>query len=109
MPFGGLVVNRLRVLARHPGAIDQSAVTADLGGDGDLAARSLRALRDLRALARRDAAGLRRLTGELEGGQPILVPQLVGDAGEVTGLLDVERFLFATGRERSTLLAEHAF
>ena len=109
MPFGGLVVNRLRALARTRPAIDESALAADLGGDADLAARSVQALKDLRALAHRDAASLRRLTAELDDKHPILVPQLDRDVSDMAGLLTVQRYLFATPRERSALLAEQAF
>ncbi len=109
MPFGGLVVNRVRMLARTPPTVDEPALTADFGGDGDLAAKSIRALEDLRALARRDTASVRRLTVELEDKHPILVPQLDRDVSDVSGLVAVHRFLFASRRERSALLAEHAF
>ena len=39
MQFGGLIVNRQRVLARTRPAIDERALAADLGGNADLAAR----------------------------------------------------------------------
>jgi len=109
MPFGGLIVNRVRMLARTPPSTDESALTADFGGDGALAAKSVQALADLRALARRDNASLRRLTVGLEEKHPILVPQLDRDVSDVAGLVAVERFLFAPQRERSTLLAGQAF
>jgi anion-transporting ArsA/GET3 family ATPase len=109
MPFGGVVVNRLRVLARTRLAVDESALAADFGGDAALAARSVQALGDLRALARRDAASLRRLAEELDDEHPILVPQLERDVSDVAGLLTLERHLFAAPREQSALLAEQAF
>ena len=109
MPFGGLIVNRVRVLAATSPTIDASALARDLGGDSDLAARSVQALRDLRALARRDAASVRRLSTELDDEHPILVPQLDRDVSDVAGLVAVERFLFAARRDRSALLAEQAF
>ena len=109
MPFGGVVVNRLRVLARTRPTIDESVLAADFGGDAVLAARSVQALDDLRELARRDAASLRRLADELDDEHPILVPQLERDVSDVAGLLAVERHLFAAARERSALLAEQAF
>jgi len=108
MPFGGVVVNRVRMLAHTRPKIDETALAADLGGDVDLAARSTQALGDMRALARRDIASLRRLTVELDE-HPILVPQLDRDVSDVAGLVAVQRFLFARRHERSTLLAEHAF
>ncbi len=109
IPFGGLIVNRLRVLAQDPAAVDERALAAELGGDHDLAARSVQALHDLRSLARRDADGLQRLREEIDDDHPILVPQLDRDISDVAGLAAVCRFLFATGRERAALLAEHAF
>jgi anion-transporting ArsA/GET3 family ATPase len=109
MPFGGLVVNRMRVLAQRSPAIDLSALTADLGGDGDLATRSMQALGDLRALARRDAASLRRLSAELDDKHPILIPQFDRDVSDMAGLVAVQRYLFVPPRERSALLAEQAF
>ncbi len=109
MQFGGLIVNRQRVLARTRPAIDERALATDLGGDADLAARSLRALGDLRALARRDAASLRHLTAELDDKRPIVIPQMDQDISDMAGLLLVERYLFATPRQRSALLAEQAF
>jgi len=109
MPFGGLIVNRVRVLARTSPVIDEAALTADFGGDRDLALRSLRALGDLRTLARRDAAGVRRLAAQLDDAHPILVPQLDRDVHDVAGLVAVERFLFAARPELAALLAEHAF
>jgi len=109
MPFGGLVVNRLRVLARSRPAIDEASLAGDFGGDVELAARSVQALRDMRALAKRDATSLRRLTAELDDAHPILVPQLDRDVSDMAGLVAVQRYLFATPRERSALLAEQAF
>lgn len=109
MHFGGLIVNRQRVLARTRPAIDERALAADLGGDSDLAARSVRALRDLRALARRDAGNLKYLTAELDDRHPIVIPQMHHDISDLAGLLLIERYLFATTRERSALLAEQAF
>ena len=106
MPFGGLVVNRVRMLAHTRPTIDESVLAADLGGD--LAARSIQALGDMRALARRDATSVRRLTVELDE-HPILVPQLDRDVSDVAGLVAVQRFLFARRSERSALLAEQAF
>ena len=108
MSFGALIVNRVRVLAPTPPDIDASALAGDLGGDGELAERSVQALRDLRALAQRDTASLRRLSAEFDE-DLILVPQLERAISDVAGVLAVQRFLFASRRERSARLAEHAF
>ena len=109
MPFGGLIVNRVHMLARNRPTIDESALLSDLGGDADLAARSMQALADLRALARRDSASLRRLSVELDERRPIVVPQLDCDVSDVSGLIAVQRFLFASQRERAALLSEQEF
>jgi anion-transporting ArsA/GET3 family ATPase len=109
MPFGGLIVNRMRLLAPTEPAIDESALTAHLGGDGELAAKSVQALQDLRALARRDATSLRHLAAELDDEHPIIVPQLDREVSDVAGLVTVQRFLFAPPRERSALLSTQAF
>ena len=109
MPFGGLVINRVRVLAPSPPTIDESALAADFEGDRRLAARSIRTLEDLRALARRDAASLRRLSAEFDDARPFLVPQFDHDVSDVAGLIAVQRFLFASRRERLGLLADEAF
>lgn len=109
IPFGGLIVNRLRVLAQGRAAVDERTLAAELGGDHDLAARSVQALHDLRSLARRDADSLQRLSDEIDDDHPILVPQLDRDISDVAGLAAVCRFLFATEGERAALLAEHAF
>ncbi|HEY4894975.1 MAG TPA: ArsA-related P-loop ATPase [Solirubrobacteraceae bacterium] len=109
MPFGGLIVNRLRLLARTPPTIDAATLAADLGGDTDLAARAMQALEDLRTLARRDAASLRRLSVELGEPHPILVPQLDHDVSDLAALVAVQRFLFASRHERTVLLAEQQF
>ena len=109
MPFGGLVVNRMRMLAAAPPRTDESALAADLGGDGELAARSVRALRDLRALAHRDAVSVHNLAAELDDDHPIVVPQLDCEVSDLAGLVVVQRFLFAPRHERSEMLAAQAF
>ena len=70
MPFGGLIVNRVRMLARTPSTIDEAAFAADLGGDAQLAARAMQALADLRGLASRDAASLQRLMRRAQRAAP---------------------------------------
>jgi anion-transporting ArsA/GET3 family ATPase len=109
MPLGGLLVNRVRVLAPSAPPIDELALAESFGGDRRLAARSIEALEDLRALARRDAENLKRLTGEFHSMPPMIVPQLDREASDIDGLAAVGRFLFAGARERDQLLAEQAF
>ena len=108
MPFGGLVINRVRVLAPVEPAIDESSLAEDFHGDRHLAAKSIAALEDLRALARRDAANLRRLSTEISDGRPILIPQFDHDVSDLAGLV-VQRLLFAPRHESAELLVEHGF
>jgi anion-transporting ArsA/GET3 family ATPase len=91
MPFGGLVVNRLREAPEHDGML-----AADLGalGDPGLADRVLRSARELRELATRDATSLVRLRDELGEPPTVVVPQLPGDVHDVDGLARVLGHLF---------------
>jgi anion-transporting ArsA/GET3 family ATPase len=94
MPFGGLVVNRVR-----PG----------LGGDGelpahvarelesDLARRVQLAAHEYTALADRDRATIERLERALGSPPIVLVPELPGDVHDVEGLAHVRAHLFGVG------------
>jgi anion-transporting ArsA/GET3 family ATPase len=96
MPFGGLVVNRVR---------------PDLGGDGDgelpahvarelesdLARRVQLAAHEYAALADRDRATIERLERELGSPPIVLVPELPGDVHDVEGLAHVRAHLFGVG------------
>jgi anion-transporting ArsA/GET3 family ATPase len=105
MPFGGLVVNRVHPLnGSGDDAIDEAALTAELGGDAALARKVARTLGELRLLARRDAAALAHLREELDQDDPIVVPHLDGDVHDVDGLVAMHRHLFATHAERAALL-----
>jgi anion-transporting ArsA/GET3 family ATPase len=110
MPFGGLIVNRVHPLSAASGDdVDEAALTADLGGDGALARKVARTLREFRVLAHRDADAVVRLQRELDDPDPILIPHLDGDVHDVDGLVLVHRHLFADGARRAELLDEAAF
>jgi anion-transporting ArsA/GET3 family ATPase len=91
LPFGGLVVNRATVIADEEP--DVEALEAALGPE--LAAKALRALEELRALAARDEAAIERLRRETGDTDPVVIPQLDGDVHDVGGLVAVHRYLFA--------------
>jgi anion-transporting ArsA/GET3 family ATPase len=91
LPFGGLVVNRATVIADEEP--DVEALEAALGPE--LAAKALRALEELRALAARDEAAIERLRRETGDADPVVIPQLDGDVHDVGGLVAVHRYLFA--------------
>jgi anion-transporting ArsA/GET3 family ATPase len=108
LPFGGLVVNRVHVLAPSaPPSLDE--VAAALDGDAALARKALRTLEEFRVLAARDESALARLATATGDPDPIVVPQLDGDVHDVDGLVRVHRHLFAEGDERAALLAGAAF
>ena len=109
MPFGGLVVNRVHVLAPDEEEPDADALAAQLDGDEKLAAKVVRTLEEFRVLAQRDAAAVQRLRREVGDDDPVLVPHLDGDVHDVDGLVAIHRHLFASGAERDALLAETAF
>ena len=91
LPFGGLVVNRLRVA----GAMDE-ALPDDLAerlGD-DLAGRVELTAAEIAALAARDAANVERLQEALGHPETITVPQLAEDVHDIEGLAHVCEHLF---------------
>ena len=102
LPFGGAIVNKVH----FDGAADadgelQSALTETLGDPG-LAARVVANHRDFRALADSDRANVERLAAELGAREVIQVPYLDDDVHDIAGLVDLNRYLFATGAEEST-------
>ena len=95
MPFGGLVVNRVRALnggGGPPGA-DAESLAGALGPK--LAAKVTRAYAEERALAERDAAAIERLRAATGDAHPVVVPQLAGDVHDIDGLVAVHGHLFA--------------
>jgi anion-transporting ArsA/GET3 family ATPase len=116
LPFGGVIVNRVhyetnnppaRPPANAPGVEDEGVVgeLEDALGDRDLAARAATSLADYRALATSDRRNIERLTGELRARRVIKVPYLDEDVHDLGGLMEVNRYLFATRPEREALAA----
>jgi len=106
MPFGGLVVNRV-----HHDALGEAStedVLAALDGELDpkLAAKAAENLRDYHVLAVRDRDSVARLAEQLNSPATIEVPHLDDDVHDVEGLLQVQRYLFASDAARKKLLAD---
>ncbi len=108
LPFAGVIVNRVHhdVL----GDTEPRDLLASLGDrlTPDLAARVAENFGDYHLLARRDERNLVRLReelGDLGGWEPILVPHLDDDVHDVSGLLAVSRYLFATASARGRMIA----
>jgi anion-transporting ArsA/GET3 family ATPase len=93
MPFGGIVVNRVREpVAAKPTPKLETELTDLL--DAPLARKVLRDLRDHSRLAERDAVNVERMRAELGGDLLIAVPERSGDVHDLDGLADVARRLF---------------
>jgi anion-transporting ArsA/GET3 family ATPase len=105
LDLGGLVVNRMHhdLLGDAEPTDSAAALAAALGPR--LAARTAQTLRDYHVLARRDAAGVRRLRDGVGPVPLIPVPHLDGDVVDLDGLRAVARWLFAADPERAAMLA----
>jgi anion-transporting ArsA/GET3 family ATPase len=92
LPFGGLIVNRMRPPAPEAG----DGLATDLAGalGEDLARRVARTAAEAATLASRDAAGLARLRLALGSPPLVTVPQLPGDVHDLEGLAHVCEHLF---------------
>lgn len=93
LPFGGVIVNRMRApVAAAPTA----ALESELAGlvEAKLARKVIRNLADDLQLAERDARNVERLRAQLSGRPTVEVPELPGDVHDLAGLAAVNRHLF---------------
>jgi anion-transporting ArsA/GET3 family ATPase len=94
LPFGGVVVNRMRdQVAATPGPALESELAALL--DEGLARKVVHNLRDHMRLADRDAHNVALLRKELGRRPMIEVPELPGDVHDIAGLAAMNAYLFA--------------
>lgn len=107
MNFGGVVVNRVRYrLGKKPSGLRD--LTARIDGtlaesDPDLAERLARNLIEYDVLAQRDSKNIAHLTGQM-GEMPVIrVPYLDTDVHDLTGLAEIDRYLFADEETRVDL------
>ncbi len=110
LPFGGVIVNKVHYPAEHlrGGEEGLQAALGDALGDEELAKRVQANFSDYQALAERDAANIERLERELRSHGVIRVPYLDEDVHDLTGLAQINRYLFASGEEREALAAGRA-
>jgi anion-transporting ArsA/GET3 family ATPase len=89
LSFAALIVNRVHALDPEQQDEGQTAerLAAVLGAG--LARRVARTHAELQVLARRDAAGIRRLGDELGETQPVIVGELDADVHDLTGLVEL--------------------
>jgi anion-transporting ArsA/GET3 family ATPase len=111
LPFGGVIVNKVHYPAedlRGNGSDDLPAALAEKLGDEDLAKRVAANFGDYQALAERDAHNIERLAKELSSRVVIRVPYLDEDVHDLAGLAEIDRYLFATNKERVAMAAGRA-
>ncbi len=101
LPFGGAIVNKVHFEAASTADGELESALMDALGDPGLEARVVTNHRDFRALAERDRANIERLAAELGTRDVIEVPYLDDDVHDIAGLVDLNRYLFATGVEES--------
>jgi anion-transporting ArsA/GET3 family ATPase len=107
LPFEGVVVNKVHFETEYEVGPDEDVVgeLMEALGDEDLATRAAASLADHRALARRDSRNIERLRAELRARPVIQVPYLDEDVHDLPGLMEMNRYLFATEPEREALAA----
>ncbi len=109
LPFGGVIVNKVHYMPEaEADAAKVKRELAELLDDADLAARVAANFADHRALAERDARNIARLTREMKARRVIRVPYLDEDVHDLGGLAEINRYLFASERERVELAAGSA-
>jgi anion-transporting ArsA/GET3 family ATPase len=110
LPFGGVIVNKVHYPAEELGEGDEdlAATLAEKLGDEGLAKRVAANFADYQALAERDARNIKRLATELHTRGVIRVPYLDEDVHDLAGLAEINRYLFATGKERVAMAAGRA-
>jgi anion-transporting ArsA/GET3 family ATPase len=110
LPFGGVIVNKVHYPAEELGEAveDLPAALTEKLGDEDLARRVAANFSDYQALAERDARNIKRLADELHTRGVIRVPYLDEDVHDLAGLAEINRYLFATAKERVAMAAGRA-
>ncbi len=107
MPFGGVIVNKVHydvAAAQDENDTDvEEGLTEALGPD--LAAKVASNHSDFQALAKRDRRNVVRLAAEMQTSCVIQVPYLDEDVHDLAGLMEINRYLFASGAEERVALA----
>jgi anion-transporting ArsA/GET3 family ATPase len=105
LPFGGVIVNKVHYPSEHlrGNGEDLAAALEGALSDVGLAGRVAGNFFDYQALADRDARNIEHLAAELRTRSVIQVPYLDEDVHDLAGLAQINRYLFASGRERAEL------
>ncbi|MDQ3870461.1 MAG: AAA family ATPase [Chloroflexota bacterium] len=99
LPFGGVIVNRMREPVSAASSPDLERELAALL-DARLAAKVARNLEDHRRLAERDAHNVVQLRGRIGRKPLIAVPELPADVHDLDGLASMNEHLFAAASGR---------
>jgi anion-transporting ArsA/GET3 family ATPase len=107
LPFGGVIVNKVHYEEDDAAPGDELERTlAEALGDEDLSRRTTENFSDFHALAERDRRNVAHLAAEMRTRAVIQVPYLDDDVHDLAGLMEVNRYLFASGAaERSAIAA----
>jgi anion-transporting ArsA/GET3 family ATPase len=108
MPFGGVIVNKVHFEGELAATAEPEELERQLAqalGDDDLAARVASNFEDFRALGERDRRNVEELAGEMGTEAVIQVPYLDRDVHDLAGLMEVNRYLFASGSDERTRIA----
>jgi anion-transporting ArsA/GET3 family ATPase len=109
LPFGGVIVNKVHYQGEPVGDVDAvAAELADAVDDPDLARRMAENLADYGALAARDRRNVDHLAAEMRTRAVIEVPYLDEDVHDLAGLMQLNRYLFASGAEERERIAASA-
>ncbi len=108
MPFGGAIVNKIHFegkLAGNRAELERS-LAENLSGDEELAAKIVANFEDFAALSARDRRNVKQLVAEVGSDAVIEVPYLDSDVHDLAGLMEINRYLFASGaKERDRIAA----
>ena len=106
MHVGGVIVNRVHYEAEveRPDP-ELREHLAELLGDAELADRVAENFDDFRLLSERDRRNVDRLISELGSPAVIEVPYLDHDVHDLAGLIEVNRYLFASGSDERAAIA----
>jgi len=108
LPVGGVIVNKVHYETEEDLAEGQVTDELEEMLGGDLAERVASNFADYQALAQRDARNVEHLAGELKAERVIRVPYLDEDVHDIGGLLQIDRYLFATAAEREAMATGQA-
>jgi anion-transporting ArsA/GET3 family ATPase len=106
LPFGGVIVNKVHYEDELP--VEQGELGPELTeaiGDEDLARRVRENFRDFQVMSARDRRNVEHLAAEMRTRAVIRVPYLDEDVHDLAGLMEVNRYLFASGSEERAEIA----